>query len=221
MPVRTPVGSIGGMDRLQHSQQSSVRKPTQTPAERRQSCRFHSRRESIPDTARIPPDRCEAAEDRRIRLPAAATSAEVTPYSTAAYSESESAMGKGIAFRLTTCAKKSSIAERESIPRRSKIGLAAESRERDRRMVLVEVAGMSQSDADCASCQLRRSRRCWQISPAHWASWKWLRRPVVLPSGRETEAITRRLVSSRSAIRRDACAAGLFPSRLQPPMLAG
>lgn len=159
MPVRTPVGSIGGMDRLQHSQQSSVRKPTQTPAERRQSCRFHSRRESIPDTTRIPPDRCEAAEDRRIRLPAAATSAEVTPYSTAAYSESESAMGKGIAFRLTTCAKKSSIAERESRPRRAKIGLASESRERDRRMVLVEVAGMSQSDADCATCQLRRSRR--------------------------------------------------------------
>jgi hypothetical protein len=101
-PVRIPIGDIGGSDRLEHSRQTSVREAAQTTTKSRQGCRFHSRSESIPKTARTPPDRLAAFEARRIRLPAASISATVTPYSAAAYSESGSATAKGIALRLTT-----------------------------------------------------------------------------------------------------------------------
>jgi hypothetical protein len=102
VPVRISIGSIGGSDRLEHSRKTSVREAAQTVTESRQGCRFHSRSESIPKTARTPPDRLAAFEIRRIRLPAAAISAAVRPYSAAAYSESGSAMANGIALRLTT-----------------------------------------------------------------------------------------------------------------------
>jgi len=141
-----PVSLVRPLHRAQHLRQSSIGQSLETPAESWQGGQPHSRSDAIPVTLLIVPAFISAATARSMRRSKTANSAGVMPYSAFAYSESGIARGKGMAFWLTTLARKTSMAARGVSPMPARIFLAAFMFRRSTRMVMV---GMSQNEAIC------------------------------------------------------------------------